>query len=86
MKDLINSASKAMFCLLKRARNIDLSLDVIIKAFDVMIQPILIYGCEVWGYENLNIVEKLHLKFLKLAAGLKQSTPNVMVYGEPNRK
>jgi hypothetical protein len=82
IKDMVTTASKAMFCLLKRARNINLPLDIIIKSFDVMVQPILIYGCEVWGYENLPIIEKLHLKFLKLAAGLKSSTPTYMVYGE----
>jgi len=82
IKDMVTTASKAMFCLLKRARNINLPLDIIIKSFDVMVQPILIYGCEVWGYENLPIIEKLHLKILKLAARLKSSTPTYMVYGE----
>ena len=36
----------------------------------------------IWGYENLPIIEKLHLKLLKLAAGLKSSTPTYMVYDE----
>jgi len=50
-----------------------------------MILPILLYGCEVWGHENTAIIEKKHLKFLKLASGLKMSTPNYMVYGELGR-
>jgi hypothetical protein len=29
-----------------------------------MIEPILLYGSEVWGYENLKILEQIHLKFL----------------------
>jgi hypothetical protein len=85
MKTLVSKATKAMFCLLKKARNLSLPLDCIINAFDVMIVPILLYGCEIWGYENVNIIEKTHLKFLKLAAGLKMSTPSVMVYGELGR-
>ena len=47
-----------------------------------MVTPILLYGCEIWGYEKFEILEQLHLKFLKLASGLKNSTPNFMVYGE----
>jgi hypothetical protein len=50
-----------------------------------MIAPIILYGCEIWGYENLEIIERLHLKFLKFASGLRKSTPNFMVYGELGR-
>lgn len=39
-------------------------------------------GCEVWGYENTDILEKVHLKFLKFVLHIKSSTPNCMVYGE----
>jgi hypothetical protein len=85
IKDLSISASKAMFSLLKRARNVNLPLDTLIAAFDVMVTPILLYGCEIWGYENIEILEQVHLKFLKLCSGLKKSTPNFMVYGELGR-
>ncbi len=85
MRNLATSATKAMFALLKRSRNINLALDSLLKAFDVLIAPILMYGSEIWGYENLEIIEKVHLKFLKLACGLRQSTPNFMVYGELGR-
>jgi hypothetical protein len=74
-----------MFCLLKRARTINLPLDTLLSAFDVMVAPILLYGSEVWGYENTDLIEKIHLKFLKLACGLRSSTPSFMVYGELGR-
>jgi len=43
------------------------------------------YGCEVWGYNELIIAEKLHLKFCKILLNVNNSTPNVMVYGELGR-
>jgi hypothetical protein len=75
-----------MFALLKKARNANLPLDCILKAFDVMIVPILLYGSEIWGYSYPDVIEKVHLKFMKLVTGLRKSTPNFMVYGELGRK
>ena len=38
-----------------------------LKLFDSCVAPILLYGCEleVWGYENTDIIEKVHTKFCK---------------------
>jgi hypothetical protein len=35
-----------------------------------------------WGYEILQVIERIHLKFLKHIFQLKNSTPSYMVYGE----
>ncbi len=40
------------------------------------------YGSEVWGYQNLDHIERFHKKFLKLTLKLNRNTPNCMVYGE----
>ena len=53
-----------------------------IYLFDKMIKPILLYGCEIWGYGNLDIIETVQLKFYKQILYLKKSTPSFMVYGE----
>ena len=45
----------------------------------------LTYGSEVWGYENIDILEKLYVIFCKLLLNLKTSTPNCMLYGELGR-
>lgn len=45
----------------------------------------LLYGCEVWGYDKNDIIEQVHLKFLKYLLHMKKSTPNFMVYGESGR-
>jgi hypothetical protein len=43
---------------------------------------ILLYGCEIWGFSNLDTIERVHLKFCKLLLHLEKSTPNFMIYGE----
>ena len=40
---------------------------------------------EVWGYNQIILIEKLHLKFCKHILNVKPSTPNFMVYGELGR-
>ena len=41
-----------------------------------MVKPILLYGCEVWGFSNNDMIEDVHLKFCKLLLHLKSSTPS----------
>jgi hypothetical protein len=50
-----------------------------------MVKPILLYGCEVWGFSNNDIIEKVHLKFCQLLLHLNSSTPSYMIYGELGR-
>ena len=38
-----------------------------------------LYGCEVWGFSDNYVIEKIHFKFCKLILHLKQSTPNFMI-------
>ena len=39
-----------------------LPLDLQIELFDSLVLPILLYGCEIWGFESSKILEKPHLK------------------------
>ena len=55
---------------------------IMLDLFDKTVVPVLLYGCEVWGYENNIVVDMVFLKFCKYLLGLKSSTPNCMVYGE----
>lgn len=50
-----------------------------------MVLPILLYGSEVWGYGNLDVLERVHLKFCKILLNVKKSTPSFIVYGELGR-
>jgi hypothetical protein len=37
-----------------------LSVKIQLDLFDKMVKPILLYGCEVWGFSNNDIIEKVH--------------------------
>ena len=80
--NLADKALKAMYEVLKMGRMYKLSIKCLLDLFDKMIKPILLYGCEVWGFSNNDILEKIHLKFCKILLNLKTSTPSYMVYGE----
>ena len=81
-KHLYDKASRAMFGLVAKCRKLQLPIDISIKLFDSVIKPILIYGCEIWGYQYCGLADKLQVKFIKLIMGLKSYTPTVMVRGE----
>ena len=74
-----------MFYLISKARRLDLPIDIQLQLFDSTVLPILLYGCEIWGYSNVPVLENLHLKFLKILLGVHSKTCNNMVYGELGR-
>ncbi len=36
-----------------------------LELFDKMVKPILLYGSEIWGFGNNDIIERVHLKYIK---------------------
>ena len=82
MKERRSAANRAMFLLLKRCRSACLPLDIQLDLFEKCVYPILLYGCEVWGFSNLEICKRFQLRFLKLILKLNKSTPTCMVLGE----
>ena len=85
-KKLVEQSQKSLFAIYKKIRNQNISIDVQLKLFDSLVEPILLYGSEVWGYENLVTLERVHLQFCKRILNLRLSTPNFMVYGEIGRQ
>ena len=81
-RHVVEQARKAMFCLFRKIRNLDLPIDCQIKLFDNTVLPILTYGCEIWGFGDISCIEKVHTDFLKRILHVKKSTPHVMIYGE----
>ena len=79
---LKEQALKAMFALLSKGRILQLPVDIMLDLFDKTVLPIMLYGCEIWGYGNNYLLDAVLLKFCKYLLGLKPSTPNCMVYGE----
>ena len=64
-----------------------------VRNFGVVRRPVrnncpsslIIDGCEVWGYENVDILEKVHTKFCKFIFGVSKYSHNMPVYGELGR-
>ena len=55
--------NKSMFSLISKSRAHNLDLDLQIDLFDNLIQPVLLYGSEIWGAYGCNIVGRLQLKY-----------------------
>jgi hypothetical protein len=55
-----NLLQKAI-CIYKLVRNESTPIDLQLKMFDSMIEPILMYGSEVWGYENFKVIEQIQI-------------------------
>ena len=52
---------------------------------DSLVEPIILYGSEVCGFENIQIIKKIHLNVCKIILNVRLTTPNYMVYGELGR-
>ena len=75
-----------MFSLLQKARSLQLPVDLQLQLFHSLVTPILLYGSEVWGYEDVEIVEKLYNKFCRILLHANSGTPLAMLYGELGTK
>ena len=78
-KKLLDQANKSLYALHYKIRNLSIPVDMQLKLFDTLVSPILIYGCEIWGYENKQSIEKMHLQFCKKILHVRNSTPNYMI-------
>ena len=74
-----------MYLLFTRINNLDIPLDLQLKLFDSTVVPILTYGSEVWGYENLDMIETVHNDLLRKITRSKKSTRLYMLLGELGR-
>ena len=56
-----------MFSLVKKAlkKKLFLPPDLQLHLFDSMITPILLYGSEVWGCENVDLIDHFYFKYCR---------------------
>ena len=85
MKNNITKATKAMHTLRRTFYDKNIPIDCQIDMFEKTIEPILLYGAEIWGAENTTIIEKYHLKVMKQILGVRPNTPTYMVLGETGK-
>ena len=63
---LTEKGTKTIYEILKRGKFHNLSISCQLELFDKVVKPILVYGCELWGLSNCDIMERVHLKYCKL--------------------
>ena len=78
----VNQARKAMFSMLSKAKMLNLPTDVICELFNQTVTPVLLYGSEVWGFDDIKQINVFHKKFLKNLLHVNKFTPDCIVYGE----
>ena len=100
-KALVSKASKALFKIKSITRNVNLKPSTIIKLFDQLVEPILLYGSEIWGPTEIKVkpdgtfplfeacdklsAEYLHLKFCRYLLGCNRTSPKAAVRGDLGR-
>ena len=82
IKHNVDHAKKAMHLLYKRILNLHIPIDLQIELFNHTIMPILLYGCEVWGFQNIKLIENVQNQFLRSITKLRKSTPLYIIYAE----
>ena len=85
MRHNVNHAKKVLHLLYKRINNLHIPIDLQLHLFDHTVLPILLYGCEVWGFSDLNMIDVVHNQFLRNITKLRKSTPVYMLYAELGR-
>ena len=55
------------------------------KLFDTMTTPILCYVAEIWGYQQSDIIEKVHTQYCRKFLKLPSNTANMFVRGDCGR-
>ena len=68
---LVLKASKALLVIKQLQHTFtNIPVNVLFKLFDCKIKPILLYGAEVWGFQERNVIDKFHNNFCKYVLGV----------------
>ena len=77
-KHSTKQGNKSVFALIKKVRNLSLPIDIQIDLFKKTVKPVLLYGCEIWGFGNIDMIERIQLKYFKYIFNVKNY---LIVYG-----
>jgi hypothetical protein len=69
-----------MYSIFKNSRKLCLPIDIQIEMFGTMVKPLVMYGCEVWGFINNSVIESFCLQFYKSILGLKKKVNQTVFY------
>ena len=81
-KHLVN---EALHLLYKMFYKLNLPFHLALTLFDHTLVPIYTYSCEVLGYKDIALIERVHCSFLRKMFKLRKGTSFYMLYGELGR-
>ena len=82
MRKQLDQGRKSPFSMLIKCRKFKLPIDIQCKLFEFMVIPVILYGCEIWVFQDIKLLKIFYRKFIKKVRKLRPSTSNCMVYGE----
>ena len=59
MRKQLDQGRKAQFSMLIKCRKLELPIDIQCKLFESMVIPVILYGCEIWGFQDIFIENSL---------------------------
>ena len=75
-------AKKATFSLITKIKQLNLTFETSIELFERLIIPVLLYGSEIWGYEDPKQLQIMNNNVMRKFLKLHKSTPMCMINGE----
>ena len=86
INDLASRGKRAYFAFLSKVRKIgSISVPDLCYIFSALVEPVMLYGSELWGTLVVDAMEKLLLKFCKYALYVPTTCSNMAVLGELGR-
>ena len=64
LETISNQATRAIYGLKKAYKYELMDIETKLQLFDSIVTPILLYGSEVWGFENISNVEKIQIRVI----------------------
>lgn len=87
LKSLVQQASKGMIMLKSlKSKCGDIPIEICLDIFNKSVAPILLYGCELWGYTYRTEIEQFQAKVLKIVLNVPKNAPHCAVLGECGQK
>ncbi len=78
----ILKAKRGSYSIIAKGKKFELSIEIQLHLFDTCILPILLYGCEVWCFSNIQSVEIFHKQYCKYLLRLGTKSINSIALGE----
>jgi len=81
LKGVLDKSYKALFSLKSIIYQYpELTVNNQLLLFNSLVEPVLSYGSEVWGFSQADKLETLYLRYLKNMLCVRSSTPSCFVY------